>query len=139
SDILEGTANYAEVMASVIAAHGCQLPETQLLEIVSSNLEHIVNLPLKADILKELFTEYLKTGYQIEGYEIGFLSLFALRSRGVLVGENEYAMGRDFAAEVQAAPTHGDKMKVMTDLQTAVDRVKTPVELLLDSTTSITD
>lgn len=139
SDILEGTANYVEFIASIIAAKGCQLPEAQLLKIALTNLDSVIGVPMNAGVMKELLNKYVETGYQIEGYEIGLLSLLTMRTRGVLIGSNEYEMGRDFVAELQAAPHNTDKMKVMAEMQTAIAKVRTPAEILLRSVTPVGD
>jgi hypothetical protein len=139
SDILEGTANYVEVIASIIADQGCQISEQKLLQIAVSNLDSVVGLPMDDRVMRELFSKYVETGYQIEGYEIGLLSLLAMRIRGVLVGSNEYEIGRDFVSELQAASDNTDKLKVMTDLQNAVARVRTPGELLLRTVPPVAD
>lgn len=139
SDILEGTANYVEIIGSIIADQGCQISEQKLLQIAVSNLDSLVGVPMYAGVMRELFNEYVKTGYQVEGYEIGLLSLLSMRLHGVLVGASEYEMGRDFVTELQAASSNTDKLKVMTDLQTALARVRTPAELLLGLVSPGTD
>ena len=139
SDILEGTANYAEVIASVIADKGCQVTEKDFLQTVTSNLDSVVGIPMDDGVMKELFTQYIATGYQIEGYEIGLLSLLALRMRGISIGSNEFEMGRDFVSEIQSASTNAEKMKVMVDLQEALGKVRTPAEILLRSVAPAVD
>ncbi len=133
SDILEGTANYAEIIASVIADKGCQVTEEELLHTAISSLDSAAGIPMDAAVMKQLFAQYKATGYQIEGYEIGLLSLLAMRMRGNSIGSNEFPMGRDFASEIQSASTHAEKMKVMNDLQEALAKVRTPAEILLRS------
>lgn len=139
SDTIEGTANYIEIIASIIADQGCQISEKNLMQIAKSNLSSVVDKPMTAAVMKELFKKYVETGYQIEGYEIGLLSLLALRGRGVIVGENEYQMGRDFVAELQKATSNTEKIKVMTELQSAVAKVQTPAEILLHDVLPVED
>lgn len=139
SDILEGTANYVELMASIIASQGCEVTEKQIVETALASLDSLVNLPFPPNVMKQLFAEYVASGYQIEGYEIGLLSLLALRSQGVVVGQNEYPMGRDFVKELQAAATNEEKLKVVSEMRSAVEKVKTPVELLLKDSSPIHD
>ncbi len=139
SDILEGTADYVEVIASIIADRGCKVSEANILQIATANLDFLVGLPMDAVVMKELFSEYVGSGYQIEGYEIGLLSLMAMRSRGVLVGSSEYEMGRDFISEIQTANGNAEKLKIMADLRSAVAKVQTPVEILLRSATPVAD
>ncbi len=139
SDILEGTANYAEIIASIVADRGCKVSEEEILQIATADLDSLIGLQMDVGVMKELFREYVETGYQIEGYEIGLLSLLAMRARGVLIGSDEYKMGRDYIAEIQSATTNTEKMKVMTDLQQAVAQVQTPAEILLRSEAPIAD
>ncbi len=65
--------------------------------------------------------------------------MLSLRIRGVLIGSNEYEMGRNFVAELQASSSNTDKLRIMTDLQNAVARVRTPAELLLRSVSPVAD
>ncbi|MEK7358324.1 MAG: hypothetical protein AAB250_17895, partial [Bdellovibrionota bacterium] len=131
--------DYVEVIASIIADRGCKVSEANILQIATANLDFLVGLPMDAVVMKELFSEYVGSGYQIEGYEIGLLSLMAMRSRGVLVGSSEYEMGRDFISEIQTANGNAEKLKIMADLRSAVAKVQTPVEILLRSATPVAD
>ena len=139
SDVLEGTANYVEIISSIFADQGCQISEEKLLQIVTNNLDLVVGLQINPKVAKELFSEYVKTGYQIEGYEIGLLSLLAMRKSGVIVGSNEYEMGRDFVTELQSATSNAGMLKVMADMQSAVEKVRTPAEMLLRNVTPVAD
>lgn len=139
SDVLEGTANYVEIIASIIADQGCQIPEEKLLQIATSNLDSVIGLPMDTGVMRELFSEYVKSGYQIEGYEIGLLSLLAMRKQGVLVGSKEYEMGRDFMTELQTASGNAEKLKVMADMQSAVAKVRTPADVLLRNVPPVPD
>lgn len=137
SDVLEGTANYAEIIASIIAANGCEVTEQKIIQIALASLNYLTDLPMSEEVLKVFFNEYVQSGYQIEGYEIGLLSLLALRAKGQLVGVDQYSMGRDFVGEIQSAAGNSEKMKVMTEMQSELVKVKTPCELLLRSVSPI--
>ncbi len=139
SDILEGTANYVEIISSIFADQGCQISEEKLLQIATSHLDSVIGMQKDAKVAKELFSEYIKTGYQIEGYEIGLLSLLAMRKSGLIVGSGEYEMGRDFVTELQTATTHTEMLKVMADMQMAVAKVRTPAEMLLRNVNPVAD
>lgn len=130
SDIMEGTAKYAEIIAAILAQNGCHISEHELVSKAIESLPDFFQEHHNPEVRKILFREYLTSGYQVEGYEIGVLSLLALRQQGRIIGHAEYQMGRDFAAELNAAPPN-EKIRVYKEMQEAISRVKSPVELLL--------
>lgn len=131
SDVLEGTAHYAELIASIFAVRGCGILEPAVMELALGALSELVKEQESLIVRRELFKKYAESGYQIESYDIGLLTLLALRRQGFLVGANEFAMGRDFVAELQAATQSEDKLRVYNEMVAAVTAVRTPADLLL--------
>ncbi len=139
SDILEGTANFTEIVASVIAESGCNIKETDLINKILSSLNKLL-LPEKDDeTQKALFENYVSTGYQIEGYEIGLLSLLSKRMNGHLVGQKEYKMGRDYIKEIENTDLPSKRNEIHSELQQALSELKTPAQLLLENVEPIDD
>ncbi len=139
SDVAEGTAQYIETVGSIIGARGCGISEAELLSGAKDRAVEMVEKAVSPEVRKQFFAEYLRSGYQIEGYEIGILSLLALRERGKLVGVSEFSMGRDFMKEFTAAQSNTEKMVVYRELETAKAGVRAPVDFLLRDVEPIKD
>lgn len=131
SDITEGTAYYAELVGSLLAEAGCEISESDLMKRALEQVPSLVDQPQPPEVRRAFVQQYVQTGYQKEGYEIGLLALLALRARGQLVGEAEYKSGRHYIDEMSAASQNADKMRIYAEMRAALLEVRTPVELLL--------
>ncbi len=139
NDIIEGTAFYAENVATIVASEGCQVSEENIISVLKSNVGELVDKPLNANLRKEFFREYLRSGYQTESYEIGLMSLIAIRASGKLIGARDYEMGRDFMDEIQKASTNQEKLRISNELLERLTILKTPAELLLNDVIPVAD
>lgn len=139
SDVLEGTAYYTEWVAAALIAKGCEVSEQELVATVeaayranSTNLEHPA-------VQRELVQRYLHHGYQTQSYDLGLLSLLALRRSGVIPGEELFPLSRDFLEDLRHASTPAERVRIARSLTEQSARVRSPVEILLEGVQPLAD
>lgn len=137
SDVMEGTAWYVENVAAVIATSGCAVSEQIIFQSITQSFDQLFWLDEKDALFSSIQIQLTSPGqgYQPDSYEIGLMALLALRQREDLPGPNMFEMGRDYQSEI----TSGDapsRLKAYQDLQSAIAKAMTPVDLMLGSFSS---